>query len=75
MTTKSEPQGILFYNNKTNIGQDGFTVEAAVYNKTFTQNNIMVWYIFDPLFKSISRNSTPINLSLPILVQTDFYWG
>lgn len=75
MTTKSVPQGLLFYSNKTNIGQDGFTVEAAVYNRTFTNNNIQVWYIFDPLFKSISRSSTPINLSLPILVQTEFYWG
>ena len=75
MRTKSVPQGLLFYSNHINIGQDGFTVEVAVYNKTFTQNNIQVWYIYDPLFKSISRSSTPINLSLPILVATDFYWG
>lgn len=36
MRTKSVPQGLLFYSNHTNIGQDGFTVEVAVYNKTFT---------------------------------------
>lgn len=59
----------------TNIGEDAFTVEVAVYNKTFTHNNIAVWYIYDPWFKSISRKSTPINLSLPILVDTDFYWN
>jgi hypothetical protein len=74
MTTKSVPQNILNYKNGTNIGQDGFAVEAAVYNNEFTSNNIQVWYIYDPIFKSISRNSTPINLSLPILIQTEFFW-
>jgi hypothetical protein len=74
LLTKSLPQGVLFYTNHTNIGQNGFTVEATVYNNQFTNNNIEVWYIFDPLFKAISRNSTPINLSLPILVTTEFYW-
>lgn len=75
MTTKTVPQMMLNYANNTNIGQNAFTVEASVYNNEFTSNNIQVWYIYDPLFKSISRNSTPINLSLPILVQTDFFWG
>lgn len=28
------------YKNGTNIGQDGFTVEVAVYNHEFTTNNI-----------------------------------
>lgn len=60
--------------NSTNIGQDGVTVEATVYNNQFTSNNIEIWYIYDPLFKAISRNSTPINLSLPIFVTTEFYW-
>lgn len=75
MTTRSVAQGVLSYKNGTNIGMDGFAIEAAVYNNEFTSNNIQVWYIFDPSFKSISRNSTPINLSLPILVQTDFNWA
>jgi hypothetical protein len=33
LLTKSLPQGVLFYTNHTNIGQNGFTVEASVYNK------------------------------------------
>lgn len=71
------PQNTVFYtknNNTANIGEDGVTVEATVYNNEFTSNNIEIWYIFDPLFKNISRNSTPINLSLPILVLTEFFW-
>lgn len=55
--TKSLPQGNLLYTNtSTSIGQNGFTVEASVYNNQFTKNNIEVFYIFDPLFKAISRN-------------------
>ena len=65
---------MLNYKNGTNIGMDGFAIEAAVYNNEYTTNNILIWYIYDPNFKSISRNSTPINLSLPILIQTEFYW-
>lgn len=32
LETKSLPQGVLFYTNHTNIAQNGFTVEATVYN-------------------------------------------
>jgi hypothetical protein len=40
MRAKSVPQGQLYYSNHTNIGEDGFTIEVAVYNRTFTHNNI-----------------------------------
>ena len=73
--TKTLPQANLFLSaNKQNIEQTPFTVEASVYNHEFTENNIEVWYIFDPWFKGVSRNQSPKNLALPVLVETEFYW-
>jgi len=73
--TKTLPQQNLFLStSKKNIEQTPFTVEASVYNHEFTENNIEVWYIFDPWFKQVSRNQSPKNLALPVLVETEFYW-
>ena len=62
------------YSNHTNIGNDPFTVEVSVYGNSFTENKIQVYYIFDPDFISINRNSVPRNLQVPIIVKTNFFW-
>ena len=38
------------------------TVEVSVYENNFTENDIEVYYIYDPDYKSINRNSVPANL-------------
>ena len=60
--------------NHTNIGSDPFTVEASVFGNQFTENQIEVYYIYEPEFISINRNSVPRNLQVPIIVTTNFFW-
>ena len=72
----SEPQEAMNYasGNHTNIGQAPFTVEASVFGSQFTENQIEVYYIFEPDFESINRNSVPRNLQVPIIAKTNFHW-
>ena len=72
----SEPQEVMNYasGNHTNIGQAPFTVEASVFGSQFTENQIEVYYIFEPDFESINRNSVPRNLQVPIIAKTNFHW-
>ena len=72
--TLSQPQDAMAYNNSNNIGNDPFTVEVSVYGNSFTENKIQVYYIYDPQFISINRNSVPRNLQVPIIVKTNFFW-
>jgi len=73
--TYSEPQDVMNYQGSHgNIGSDGFTVDVSVYGNQFTENGIQVFYIFDPDFISINRNSVPRNLQVPIIIKTDFHW-
>jgi hypothetical protein len=72
--TYSQPQDKMNYQDHNNIGSDGFTVDVSVYGNQFTENNIEVYYIFDPEFISINRNSVPNNLQVPIIVKTNFHW-
>lgn len=63
---------MTYTNNHESIGYDPFTVEVSVYGggegsnmkdkDSFTENNIQVYYIFEPDFISINRNSVPRNL-------------
>ena len=48
------------------------TVETSVYENNFTENEIEVYYIYDPDYKSINRNSVPANLQVPLIIETDF---
>lgn len=38
------------------------SVEVSVYGNTFTENEIEVFYIYDPEYKSINRDSVPRNM-------------
>ena len=51
------------------------TVETSVYENNFTENEIEVYYIYDPDYKSINRNSVPANLQVPLIIETDFHWN
>lgn len=47
----------------------------SVYENNFTENDIEVFYIYDPEYKSINRNSVPGNMQVPLIVETDFHWN
>ena len=75
ISTISEPKDVMIYStNHTGIENDPFTVEVSVYGNSFTENNIEVYYINDPDFISINRNSVPKNLQVPIIIRTNFHW-
>jgi len=49
-------------------------VEVSVYGNSFTENEIPVYYIYDPEYKTLNRESVPRNLQVPLLIGTDFFW-
>ena len=50
------------------------TVDVSVYGGSFTDNEMEVYYIFDPEYISINRNSVPKNIQVPLLIETNFFW-
>ena len=72
--TESLPQTIVKYQDGTNIEEDPMTVEVSVYGSSFTDNDIEVYYIYDPEYKKVNRNSVPRNLQVPLIIETDFHW-
>jgi len=50
------------------------SVEVSVYGSSYTENQIEVYYIYDPEYKSVNRNSVPRNMQVPLLIATDFFW-
>jgi len=50
------------------------TVEVSVYGNSFTENEIEVYYIYDPEYRKINRSSVPRNMQVPLLIETDFFW-
>lgn len=74
MSTETLPQSVVKYQNGTNVGTDGLTVEVSVYGNQFTSNDIEVYYIYDPDFISINRKSVTKNLQVPLLIETNFHW-
>ena len=75
ITTDSLPQSSLAYRNQNrNIGEDPMTVEVSVYGDSYTENDIQVYYIYDPDFKSVNRPSVIRNMQVPLLIETDFHW-
>ena len=50
------------------------TVEVSVYGSSFTENDIEVYYIYDPEYKKLNTNSVPRNLQVPLLIETNFHW-
>ena len=74
MTAESLPQDKVRYANGVNIGEDPMTVEVSVYGSSFTENQIEVYYIYDPEYKKLNRNSVPQNMQVPILIETNFHW-
>ena len=74
MTTESLPQSVVKYEDGTTIGVDGFTVDVSVYGGVFTDNKIEVYYIYDPEYLTINRQSVPRNLQVPLLIETNFHW-
>ena len=50
------------------------TVDVSVYGSSFTDNEIEVYYIYDPEFQKVNRNSVPKNMQVPLLIETKFYW-
>ena len=49
-------------------------VDVSVYGGVFTDNKIEVYYIYDPEYLSINRDSVPRNLQLPLMIETEFHW-
>ena len=74
ITTQSLPQTSVKYQNGNNIGEDPMTVEVSVYGSMYTENDIEVFYIYDPEFKKVNRDSVPSNLQVPLIIETDFHW-
>ena len=74
MTTESLPQLQVNYAAGGNIGQNPMTVEASVYENNYTENEIEVYYIYDPEYKSINRNTVPRNMQVPLFIETNFFW-
>jgi hypothetical protein len=69
------PQTAMQYKDGKSIdGRQGMTVEVAVYEDIFTTNNLEVWYMKDPIFKGLSKNSVPNNFNHLLYVDTDFFW-
>jgi len=50
------------------------TVEVSVYGGSYTENEIEVYYIYDPEYRKINRNSVPRNMQVPLLIETEFFW-
>ena len=74
MMTESLAQSVVKYQDGSSIGTDGFTVDVSVYGGQFTDNKIEVYYIYDPEYISINRESVPRNLQVPLLIETNFFW-
>ena len=74
MTTKSLPQSQVKYKDGSSIGYNGMTVDVAVYGGQFTDNKLEVYYIYDPEYLSINRDSVPRNLQVPLMIETNFHW-
>ena len=74
MTTESLPQSVVKYGDGSTVGTDGIAVDVSVYGGVFTDNKIEVYYIYDPEYISINRESVPRNLQVPLLIETNFFW-
>ena len=74
ITTLSLPQSVVNYQDGANIGENPMTVEASVYGDDFTENDIEVYYIYEPEYKKVNRNSVPRNMQVPLLIETNFFW-
>ena len=74
ITTQSLPQSVVNYDDNSNIGENPMTVEVSVYGASYTENGIEVFYIYDPEYKKVNRNSVPRNMQVPLLIETNFFW-
>lgn len=75
ITAESLPQSSVTYqSNGQNINEDPMTVEVSVYGDSYTDNEIEVYYIYDPEYKKVNRNSVPRNMQVPLLIETNFFW-
>lgn len=72
--TRGLPQSSVSYPDGQNIAEDPMTVDVSVYGSSFTDNGIEVYYIYQPEYKSLNRDSVPRNLQVPLLIETDFHW-
>lgn len=53
---------------------DPIYAELTLVGDIFTDNKIPIFYHKDPVYSTPSRDSVPINMQLPILIDTDFQW-
>lgn len=73
--TDSLPKASLtLASDGTALGDQGFTVDASVYQGGFTDAKIVVWYIHDLEYQSLNRNDVPKNLQVPLIISTEFHW-
>lgn len=50
------------YANGDNVLWDPITVNAAVYEDDFTENDVQVWYYDDPSYNGLSEDESPANI-------------
>ena len=62
MKTSTYPQAVVNYNNGKNILWDPMTIDAAVYEDEFTDNNVQLWYYEEPDYQSVNPDESPANI-------------
>lgn len=72
MLTSTFAQTLVNYANGTNILWDPITIDAAVYENDYTDNNVNIWFFQDPDYQGISPDESPANIETPLFIRTDF---
>lgn len=47
-------------------------IDASVYENSFTENNVEVYYYEEPEYKDILADESPANVEKQIIIRTDF---
>jgi hypothetical protein len=55
-----------------NIMWSPITIDAAVYEREFTDNNVEIYYYQDPDYRGLNQDEAPANTPNDIIVDTDF---
>lgn len=75
MYTYSVAHSSVEYQDRTSVlPTDPIQLEVSVYNSTYTENGIELYYIYDPEFETINRESAPRNIQVPLQIKTNFFW-
>lgn len=61
MFAETLPQNVVKNQDGSNIAEDALMPEVSVYGDSYTDNELEIYYIYDPEYLELNRKSVPKN--------------